>query len=114
MQDSPFIRERRQIIDKIGSFFSNLFSPDDYVEEVKKVDIALSEYGEWPWQVSLRVRDAPGNDGQAVLGDRQASSALLYFCLYILDTHIHASWIYTTVLPRIVKQVSRPPMSSSD
>ena len=74
MQDSPFSRERRQIIDNIGSFFSNLFSPDDYVEEVRKVDIALSEYGEWPWQVSLRVREAPGNDGQAVLGDRQVRS----------------------------------------
>ena len=71
MQDSPFSRERRQIIDNISSFFSNLFSPDDYEEEVRKVDIALSEYGEWPWQVSLRVREAPGNDGQAVLGDRQ-------------------------------------------
>ena len=71
MKDSPLSRERRQILDKIGSFFSNLFSPDDYVEEVRKVDIALSEYGEWPWQVSLRVREAPGNDGQAVLGDRQ-------------------------------------------
>ena len=43
-------------------------------KEVKKVDIALSEYGEWPWQVSLRVREAPGNDGQAVLGDRQVRS----------------------------------------
>ena len=78
MKDSPLSRERRQILDKIGSFFSNLFSPDDYVEEVRKVDIALSDYGEWPWQVSLRVREAPGNDGQAVLGDRQVIFLSLY------------------------------------
>ena len=67
-------RKRRQILDKIGSFFSSLF--DDSREQVKKVDIALSEYGEWPWQVSLRVRERPGFDGQAFLNDRQVINAL--------------------------------------
>ena len=70
MKDSNS-RQRRQILDKIGSFFSSLFSTDDRTNDVKKVDIALSEYGEWPWQVSLRVREFPGSDGQAILGDRQ-------------------------------------------
>ena len=69
-------RQRRQILDEIGSFFSSLFSTDDRREEVKKVDIALSEYGEWPWQVSLRVKENPGFDGQAFLGDRQVRKAL--------------------------------------
>lgn len=74
-------RQRRQILDEIGSFFSSLFSTDDRREEVKKVDIALSEYGEWPWQVSLRVRENPGFDSQAFLGDRQVRMLYLYIDL---------------------------------
>ena len=70
MKDSNS-RQRRQILDNIGSFFSSLFSTDDRKNDVKKADIALSEYGEWPWQVSLRVREILGSDGQAILGDRQ-------------------------------------------
>ena len=33
-----------------------------------------ANYGEWPWQVSLRIRDIPSNDGQAHIGDREVKT----------------------------------------
>ena len=33
-----------------------------------------ADYGEWPWQVSLRIRDIPSNDGQAHIGDREVKT----------------------------------------
>ena len=92
MKDSNS-RQRRQILDKIGSFFGSLFSIDDRKNDVKKEDIALSDYGEWPWQVSLRVKEFPGSDGQAILGDRQVIlTNSIQYCEYML---VNVLWIPT-------------------
>jgi len=47
-------RSGRQILETLGDLWRDLWSSGDYDYDVVSEDIALSEFGEWPWQVSLR------------------------------------------------------------
>ena len=44
-------REKRQILDTLSGLWSRLWSSDE--DEGVTEDVALAEFGEWPWQVSL-------------------------------------------------------------
>merc|ERR1712215_218172 len=46
-------RDGRQILQTLGDLWSSLWSSNDDDEKVVSEDVALSEFGEWPWQVSL-------------------------------------------------------------
>eukprot|EP00092_Neocalanus_flemingeri_P070662 GFUD01086752.1.p1 GENE.GFUD01086752.1~~GFUD01086752.1.p1 ORF type:complete len:329 (+),score=88.38 GFUD01086752.1:160-1146(+) len=46
-------RHGRQILDTLSDLWSRLWSSGDYDDADVSEDIALSEFGEWPWQVSF-------------------------------------------------------------
>ena len=46
-------RTGKQILETLSDLWSRLWSSGDYDDEVVSEDIALSEFGEWPWQVSF-------------------------------------------------------------
>jgi len=55
-------RQGKQFFETIGKFVTSLFSSEEE-EDVKRELPALSQYGEWPWQVSIRVLERGGDGG---------------------------------------------------
>merc|ERR1711872_479027 len=47
---APVNREKRQLLDTLTGLWSRLWSTE---EEGGTEDVALAQFGEWPWQVSL-------------------------------------------------------------
>ena len=48
-------RKERQLLDTLGDLWSRLWSSSDYDNEEVTEDIALSDFAEWPWQVSFML-----------------------------------------------------------
>ena len=46
-------RQERQLLETLVDLWSRLWSSSDYDDESVTEDIALSDFAEWPWQVSF-------------------------------------------------------------